>query len=150
MARNYSSVVPAMTLASTITSTATQLTLAGADSSLLPTPPYTLVLNPDTAIEEIITVNANQSGVTFPTLNVTRAEEGTTGQPHTNGNTVKHMITGRDLQDAQDHIAATESVHGISDTANLVYLNTAQTLTNKRLTSPKINEDVAEIGRAHV
>ena len=35
------------------------------------------------------------------------------------------------------------NIHGIADTANLVTLDGTETLTAKRLTSPKINEDVA-------
>lgn len=131
MARNYSSIATEKTLAADVTNVATQITLNNITG--LPTPPYTLVLNPDTTIEEIITVDADQSGVTAPTLRVTRAQEGTTAQVHTTGQSVKHMITARDLQDAQDHISATESVHGISDTTYLAYTNSSQTLTNKTM-----------------
>lgn len=131
MARNYSSIATEKTLAADVTNVATQITLNNITN--LPSPPYTLVINPDTAIEEIITVDADQSGVTAPTIKVTRAQEGTTAQVHTVGNTVKHMITARDLQEPQDHIVATEDVHGISDTAYLAYTNSSQTLTNKTM-----------------
>ena len=50
------------------------------------------------------------------------------------------MITGRDLQEAQNHIDAT-AVHGA--TGAVVGTTNTQTLTNKTLTSPKINENVA-------
>lgn len=137
-ARNYSSVASAKTLNGNVTNSATQITLNSVTG--LPTPPYTLVLNPDTAIEEIVTVDADQSGVTSPTLKVTRAQDGTTAQAHTSGNTVKHMITARDLQEPQDHINAT-AAHGA--TGAVVGTTNTQTLTNKTLTSPKINENVA-------
>lgn len=131
MARNYSSIATEKVLAADVTAIATQITLNNITN--LPSPPYTLVINPDTAIEEIVTVDADQSGVTAPTIRVTRAQEGTTAQDHTNGNVVKHMITARDLQEPQDHIASTENVHGISDTAFLTYNNASQTLTNKTM-----------------
>lgn len=131
MARNYSSIATEKVLAADVTNVATQITLNNITN--LPSPPYTLVINPDTAIEEIVTVDADQSGVTAPTIRVTRAQEGTTAQVHTVGNTVKHMITARDLQEPQDHIAATENIHGISDTAFLTYNNASQTLTNKTM-----------------
>jgi microcystin-dependent protein len=49
------------------------------------------------------------------------------------------MITGRDLQEAQNHIDAT-AAHGA--TGAVVGTTNTQTLTNKTLTSPKINENV--------
>lgn len=138
MARNYSSIASEKALAGNVSNIATQITLDNVTN--LPSPPYTLVLNPDTAIEEIVTVDANQSGVSAPTLKVTRAQDGTTAQVHTAGQIVKHMITGRDLQEAQNHIDAT-AVHGA--TGAVVGTTNTQTLTNKTLTSPKINENVA-------
>jgi microcystin-dependent protein len=138
MARNYSSIASEKVLAGNVSNIATQITLDNVTN--LPSPPYTLVLNPDTAIEEIVTVDADQSGVSAPTLKVTRAQDGTTAQVHTAGQIVKHMITGRDLQEAQNHIDAT-AVHGA--TGAVVGTTNTQTLTNKTLTSPKINENVA-------
>ena len=138
MARNYSSIASEKALAGNVSNIATQITLDNITN--LPSPPYTLVLNPDTAIEEIVTVDADQSGVSAPTLKVTRAQDGTTAQVHTAGQIVKHMITGRDLQEAQNHIDAT-AVHGA--TGAVVGTTNTQTLTNKTLTSPKINENVA-------
>ena len=137
MARNYSSIASEKALAGNVSNIATQITLDNITN--LPSPPYTLVLNPDTAIEEIVTVDADQSGVSAPTLKVTRAQDGTTAQTHTAGQIVKHMITGRDLQEAQNHIDAT-AVHGA--TGAVVGTTNTQTLTNKTLTSPKINENV--------
>jgi len=53
MARNYSSIASEKALAGNVSNIATQITLDNVTN--LPSPPYTLVLNPDTAIEEIIT-----------------------------------------------------------------------------------------------
>jgi hypothetical protein len=140
MARNYSSIAGVKTLANDITSSsADQLTLSE-NTDDLPSPPFTLVINPDTAKEEIVTVLADQTGVSEPTYKIARGQEGTTPTTHTQGDIVKHMITGRDLQEPHDHMSATEA-HGA--TGAVVGTTNTQTLTNKTLTSPKINENVA-------
>ena len=138
MSRNYSSIASEKQLASNVTNVATQITLDNATG--LPTPPFMLVLNPDTTIEEIVLVNTNQSGVTSPTFIVTRAQDGTAAQVHTAGQAVRHMIVGSDLQLVSTHTDAT-AVHGA--TGAVVGTTNTQTLTNKTLTSPKINENVA-------
>lgn len=137
MSRNYSSIASEKQLASNVSNVATQITLNNATN--LPSPPFILVLNPDTNIEEIVLVDADQTGVTSPTFKVTRAQDSTTAQSHTTGQTVRHMIVGSDLQAVSTHTDAT-AAHGA--TGAVVGTTNTQTLTNKRLTSPKINEDV--------
>lgn len=138
MSRNYSSIASEKQLASNVTNVATQITLDNATG--LPTAPFMLVLNPDTNIEEIVLVDADQSGVTSPTFKVTRAQDGTTAQVHTAGQVVRHMIVGSDLQLVSTHTDAT-AAHGA--TGAVVGTTNTQTLTNKTLTSPKINDTVA-------
>lgn len=138
MARNYSSTATEKQLASNVSNTATQITLDNATN--LPTAPFILVLNPDTNIEEIVLVDADQSGVVSPTFKVTRAQDSTTAQTHTAGQVVRHMIVGSDLQAVSTHTDAT-AAHGA--TGAVVGTTNTQTLTNKTLTSPKINENVA-------
>jgi hypothetical protein len=144
MARNYSSTAGVKTLASDISSSsATQLTLTEATDDL-PSPPFMLVINPDTDKEEIVLVNADQTGVSEPTYKITRGQDDTTPDTHTAGHIVKHMIVGSDLQLPHNHIDASSIVHGIlSGEGNVVGTAKAQTLTNKTLTLPKINENVA-------
>lgn len=138
MSRNYSSIATEKALASNVSNTATQITLDNATG--LPNPPFILVLNPDTNIEEIVLVDADQSGVSSPTFKVTRAQDSTTAQTHTAGQVVRHMIVGSDLQAVSTHVDAT-AAHGA--TGAVVGTTNTQTLTNKTLTSPKINENVA-------
>jgi microcystin-dependent protein len=140
MSRNYSSISEPKTLTSDVSSVATQITLNNVTG--LPSVPYVLVLNPDTASEEVILVTTDQTGVTSPTLKVSRAiETGASAKTHTNGDTVKHMIVGTDLQIVHDHVDNTTTAHGA--TGAVVGTTNTQTLTNKTLTSPKINENVA-------
>jgi microcystin-dependent protein len=140
MSRNYSSISEPKTLTADVSSVATQITLNNVTG--LPSVPYVLVLNPDTASEEVILVTTDQTGVTSPTLKVSRAiETGASAKTHTNGDTVKHMIVGTDLQIVHDHVDNTTTAHGA--TGAVVGTTNTQTLTNKTLTSPKINENVA-------
>ena len=119
---------------------------------------FTVVIDPDTSLEEIVDVTA-VSGNNFT---VTRAIDGSTAQDHSAGAVVRHMVIGRDLREANSHEVATSGVHGLtgnvvgdSDTqvltnkdlssatntlsTSVVTLTGTQTLTNKTLTSPTIN-----------
>ena len=134
MARNYSSVVEPKTLTANITdAAATQITLNNVTG--LPSAPYVLVINPDTAKEEVVLVTVDQTGVTSPTLKVQRAIENSGGvgvarNDHTVGDVVKHMIVGSDLQIVHDHID-NNSAHDA--TGGVVGLTKSQTLTNKTI-----------------
>jgi len=135
MARNYRSTSEPKTLTANVSNVATQIVLNNIDG--LPSPPYILVLNPDTTSEEAVLVTVDQTGVVSPTLKVTRAiETGATAKTHTIGNTVRHMIVGTDLQIVHDHFSATTGVHGIAGA--VVGTTDTQTLTNKTLTSPTL------------
>jgi hypothetical protein len=133
-ARNYKSTVNAKTLAATMNSSVTTMQLN--DIIGIPSYPFTMVIDPDTALEEIVTVNSLSSG---NTVNVTRGQDGTTSVGHDAGATIRHMITARDLQDAQDHIFASTNVHGLSGGAVVVGTSSSQTLTNKTLTNCTIS-----------
>lgn len=94
--------------------------------------PYTLILDPDTASEELVDVTA-ASGLA---LTVTRGVDGTAAVQHSFGAPVKHGVSARDYTDLQAHIAATVGVHGL--TGSPVGTSDTQTLTNKTLASPTI------------
>ena len=131
-ARQYRSTVEAKTLSAAINNSATTMTLNSV-TTLPSTYQYTLVIDPDTATEEIVTVTASAGG---NSLTIVRGIDGTSAQAHSAAAVVKHMITARDLQEPHDHIDAT-AAHGA--TGAVVGTTNTQTLTNKTLTSPTIN-----------
>ena len=148
--RKYSSRSQQTTLTGAITSGATSMTvvsgtalLGGVTISAGTT--FTLVLDVDTAIEEIVDATA----VSTNTFTITRAIDGSTAQDHSAGAVVRHMAIGRDYRDANTHTEADayyndgagagHTMHGIGSGEGVVVgtLKT-QTLTNKTLTSPTI------------
>jgi len=111
--------------------------------------PFTLIVDPDTSKEEVVTVTSGSS----TTLTVTRGADNTQGVAHTAGAVVRHGVSGRDFRESQTHIAArgydTDStlmalanqthVHGLATGDGVVVGTTkAQTLTNKTLENPII------------
>ncbi len=133
--RKYSSRAQQTTLSSGITSGDTTMTV-GSGANLMggKTPAvgetYTVVIDPDTALEEIVDVSNYSSG---NTLTIARGIDGSTGVAHSAGAIVRHMVIGRDLSETNTHIEATTG-HGA--TGAVVGTTNTQTLTNKTLTSP--------------
>ena len=97
---------------------------------------FTVVIDPDTALEEIV-------DVTYPstpdsnTLTIVRAVDGTTAIAHSAGAKVRHMASGRDFREANTHIKNETTAHGLT-IADVITTTNTKTLTNKTLTSPTI------------
>jgi len=131
--RKYSSRAQQTTLSSGITSSDTTMTV-GSGSNLMggKTPAvgetYTVVIDPDTALEEIVDVSNYASG---NTLTIARGIDGSTGVAHSAGAIVRHMVIGRDLTEANTHTENTTTAHGV--TGAVVGTTNTQTLTNKTI-----------------
>ena len=142
--RKYSSRAQQTTLASSITDVATTMTVvSGANLMGGKTPSasetYTVVIDPDTALEEIIDVSNYSSG---NTLTITRGRDGSTGVAHSAGAVIRHMVIGRDLQEANDHIENTTTAHGIT-LANIVQTGTTGTVNSTMILDGTIvNADI--------
>lgn len=161
--RKYSSRSQQTTLTGALTSSGTSATVVSGTAllggiTISSGETFTVVIDPDTAVEEIVDVTA----VSTNTLTLTRGVDGSSGQAHSAGAVVRHMAIGRDYREANSHIENVTSAHGltiadvttnagtqtltnktISAASNtltgVATLTGTQTLTNKTLTSPTIN-----------
>ena len=150
--RQYSSRSQQTTLTSAITAGAATMTVVSGTGLLggvtIPAGrTFTLVIDVDTALEEIVDATA----VSTNTFTITRAIDGSSAQAHSAGAVVRHMAMGRDYRDANLHAEASASyndgagnahtMHGIgSAEGDVVGTAKTQTLTNKTLTSPTISD----------
>jgi hypothetical protein len=102
-----------------------------------------VLIDEGTATEEFA-YSTGKTGTTLTTPLANRGLEGGEAKAHDANATVKGIITATMWNDVIDSLANVVSkTTGALDTTKTVDLTTAQTLTNKTLTSPKINEDVA-------
>jgi hypothetical protein len=147
--RKYTSRSQQTTLSAAVTSGATVIPVTNASTLFAGTTisagqTFTVVIDPDTALEEIVDVTSASSN----NLTVTRAVDmsGASAQDHSSGAVVRHMIIGRDLRESNLHIEATGSyndgtgshtLHGLGTSDGVVVgTDATQTLTNKTLTAP--------------
>ena len=101
---------------------------------------FTVVIDPDTALEEIVDVTA----VSTNTLTMVRAIDGSTGQAHSAGAVVRHMAIGRDYREANSHIENTTTAHGLTianvlETTDTNMITTAM-LQSNAVTTAKITD----------
>jgi len=119
--------------------------------------PYTLIVDPDTSKEEVLTVTSGSS----TTLTVTRGADNTQAVAHSAGAVVRHGVSGREFRESENHIAARgydidqailtaanqTHVHGLQTGDGVVVGTDAlQTLTRKTLSNPTITGVIGNIG----
>jgi hypothetical protein len=118
--RNYSSRAQQTTLSIGINATATSITIGSASNllggvtgaSLSSTSTFTVVIDPDTALEEIVDV----TGVSGNVLTIVRGVETSpaTGQAHGAGAVIRHMAIGRDYRESNEHLKNVTTAHGLT------------------------------------
>jgi hypothetical protein len=141
--RKYSSRSQQTTLSGALTSSGTSATVVSGTSLLGGVTVsageiFTVVIDPDTALEEIVDVSA----VSTNTLTIVRGRDGSSGVAHSAGAVVRHMAIGRDYREANEHIENTTTAHGIT-LANLVKTTDTGTVTSTMITDGTIvNADI--------
>jgi len=130
--RKYSSRSQQTTLTGALTSSGTSATVVSGSAllggvTISAGETFTAVIDPDTAIEEIVDVTA----VSTNTITITRGVDGSSGQAHSAGAVVRHMAIGRDYRESNTHVEAASGVHGV--TGAVVGTTDSQTLTNKTI-----------------
>jgi hypothetical protein len=99
---------------------------------------YVVVIDPDTSLEEIVEVHSYVG--TGNTLQINRNIDGSTAQAHSAGAVVRHMVIGRDLQEANDHEVGTLAQHAATTSLELRTLISDETGTGSLVfaTSPTL------------
>jgi hypothetical protein len=140
--RKYSSRAQQTTLSSALTSVATSMVVNGGLAVMGNKTPsasetYVVVIDPDTSLEEIVEVHTYVSG---NTLQINRNIDGSTAQAHSAGAVVRHMVIGRDLQEANDHEVGTLAQHAATTSLELRTLISDETGTGSLVfaTSPTL------------
>jgi hypothetical protein len=128
--RLFSSISVETTLASTINSAVTSMTVAtGTATTLLggvtltANTQFTVAIDPDTTNEEIVFITAGPSGDTFT---ISRGEAGSAAVSHSTGATIKHVLTSDDL---------TAFAAGISPVASLAFSGSTSGTTTVQATA---------------
>ena len=143
--RKYSSRSQQTTLTGALTSSGTSATVVSGSAllggvTISAGETFTVVIDPDTALEEIVDVTA----VSTNTLTMVRAIDGSTGQAHSAGAVVRHMAIGRDYREANSHIENTTTAHGLTianvlETTDTNMITTAM-LQSNAVTTAKITD----------
>jgi hypothetical protein len=145
--RKYSSRAQQTTLSAPINSTDLSMTVVNGAAvmggkTLTGTQTYTVVIDPDTALEEIVDVTLYASGNTITIARGIDSPTPGTGSAHSAGAVVRHMAIGRDYQEANDHIENVTTAHGLT-IANVVNTTDTGTVTSAMIADGAIvNADV--------
>jgi hypothetical protein len=125
-ARYYSSTAVSTTLLLAIGTEDTQLQVAS-NSGFPVNFPFTLIIEKDSANEEIVTVTG-QIGLAYA---VDRGVDGTSPRAHSNGVSVEHGVSALDFTDFRAHESGMAGVHGLGQYEEVVGTTAVQTISNK-------------------
>jgi len=133
--RKYSSRSQKTTLSAAITSVATTANVVSGTSlmggaTLSAGQTYTVVIDPDTALEEIVDVTAVSTNI----ITITRGIDGSSAVAHSAGAEVRHMSIGRDFREANEHIENVTTAHGLT-IANVLETTDTNMITTAMLQS---------------
>jgi hypothetical protein len=155
--RQYSSISVETTLASSINTTATTITLATGTATALMggitlapanVDIFTVALDVDTVNEEIVFV----TGVSGDTLTISRGQAGTgtpgvSGVAHTAGATVKHVLTSSDLIFFRNNASPVASFAFSGSTSGTTTVQATAIAGTNTLTLPAVSNDTL-VGKA--
>jgi hypothetical protein len=149
--RKYSSVSQETTLTSALNSSATTMVVASSTavlggitlSNTSPLETFVLVIDPDTALEEIVEVTY-PSSASSNTLTIVRGVDSSVAIAHSAGAKVRHMAVGRDFREANSHISNETTAHGLTianvlETTDTNMITTAM-LQSNAVTTAKITD----------
>ena len=146
--RKYSSISQETTLISALSSTATTMVVNSASALLASIAPaagetFTVVIDPDTALEEIVDV-IYPSSPSSSTLTIARNIDSSVGIAHSAGAKVRHMAISRDFREANSHIENSTTAHGLTianvlETTDTDMITTAM-LQSNAVTTAKITD----------
>ena len=145
--RRYSSISQETTLTSALGSGDSTMVVASAAAlltgiTLTGTDTFTVVIDPDTALEEIVDV-IYPSSTGSNTLTIQRNIDSSTAIGHSAGAKVRHMGIGRDFREANTHIENTTTAHGLT-LADVVKTTDTGTVTSTMIaTGTIINADIS-------
>lgn len=148
--RKYASRSQRSTLSAAISSSSNSITVVSATAllggvTITAGQTYTVVIDPDTALEEIVDVyKVDGSPVSGNTLAIVRNIDGSVAQAHSAGAEVRHMAIGRDYREANEHAENTTSAHGLTianvlETTDTNMITTAMLQANA-VTTAKITD----------
>ena len=153
--RRYSSISQETSLTSALNSTATTMVVNSAavlgGFTIAAGERFTLVIDPDTALEEIVYATS-PSSPSSTTITIIRGIDGTgvegvSGQAHSAGAKVRHMAIGVDFREANNHIKNETTAHGLT-IANVLETTDTNMITTDMLQSNSVT--TAKITDANV
>jgi hypothetical protein len=118
--RYYSSTAVATTLSASANNSTTSITVTALSGYPVSTP-WTAIIDPDTASEEVVEV----TNVAGTTLTVTRGVDGTTAVSHSAGAVFRHGVSGRDFDEANAFVNGGGIANALVDAAGDLIVGSA-------------------------